>query len=511
MFITKSITGDCISLVITFLVILIGYFKWSYQYWHKRNVPYLQPQIPFGNIKNPLRSKEFSGVTIKKIYDEMKTRGWKHGGLYVFNKPNYFPIDLDLVKNVMTKDFQHFVDRNTFANEKEPLHEHLLNLKGAKWRNLRAKLTPTFTSGKMKMMFSVMAECQEGLQKRLEKESLKNQPIDIKEVLACFTTNIIGTCAFGLEFKALEDEDSAFREFGRQLFTVSKLQMFKIMFIRTFPKLATSLNISAGRKETSKFIMNIVEDTVGYREKNNYTRNDFMQLLINLKNKAPPESGAHDGKPLTMNEIASQAIVFFAAGFETSSTLMTFALYELSKNPNIQEKLRSEINEVLAKHQNNITYDSIQDIKYLTQVIDETFRMHPPVPTLNRKCTKDYKVENQDAVIEEGTPVLISVLGIHYDKDYYPNPEKFDPERFSDENRKSRHHYAHLPFGDGPRNCIGMRFGLLQSKMGLVSLIRNFKFSLNEKTKQPLIYKPNSLVLSVEGEVWLNAERINTM
>ena len=95
-----------------------------------------------------------------------------------------------------------------------------------------------------------------------------------------------------------------------------------------------------------------------------------MQLLINLKNKAPPESGAHDGKPLTMNEIASQAIVFFAAGFETSSTLMTFALYELSKNPNIQEKLRSEINEVLAKHQNNITYDSIQDIKYLTQVID---------------------------------------------------------------------------------------------------------------------------------------------
>lgn len=83
-------------------------------------------------------------------------------------------------------------------------------------------------------------------------------------------------------------------------------------------------------------------------------------------------------------------------------------------------------------------------------------RLHPPASALNRLCVKDYKIPNEDVVIKKGTSVLISVLGIHHDKDIYPDPDKFEPDRFSDENRKSRHNYAHIPFGEGPRNCIGV-------------------------------------------------------
>lgn len=370
MFITTSLTSDLVTLAVTFLVILICYFKWSFQYWKRCGIPYLEPEIPFGNLSNAIRGKEHSGVTFKRIYNEMKHKGWKYGGIYIFTKPQFFPTDLELVRNVVTKDFQHFVDRDIFVNEKQPLQAHLLNLKGDKWRNLRSKLSPTFTSGKMKMMFSVMEECQNDLQKRLDKECLKNEPIDIKEILACFTTNIIGSCAFGLEFKALEDEDSSFRVFGRKMFQSSKWSSFKRVFVTTFPKFSKLLNVSIARKDIADFVINMVDDTVKYREKNNYTRNDFMQLLINLKNNAPSISGDHDGKPLTMDEVASQALVFFAAGFETSSTLMTFALYELSKNQEIQDRLRKEIRQGLARHDNAITYDSVQDIKYLSQVLD---------------------------------------------------------------------------------------------------------------------------------------------
>lgn len=150
--------------------------------------------------------------------------------------------------------------------------------------------------------------------------------------------------------------------------------------------------------------------------------------------------------------------------------------------------------------------------------------MYPPVPLLPRKCIKDYRVPDTDVIIEKGTMVLISVLGIHHDAEYYPNPEIFDPERFSEENKSARHGYAHLPFGEGPRNCIGMtccfrefiftccfvgmRFGLMQSKVGLTSLLRNFRLTLNEKTQEPLKMKTNSLVLAAKGEIWLNVHKV---
>lgn len=134
--------------------------------------------------------------------------------------------------------------------------------------------------------------------------------------------------------------------------------------------------------------------------------------------------------------------------------------------------------------------------------------MYPPGAVVPRKCVKNYRVPNTDIIIEKGVTVLIPILAIHHDEEYYPNPSKFDPERFTDENKKSRHSYAHIPFGEGPRNCIGLRFGLMQTKVGLASILRNFKFSVSSKTEEPLQMKANSLVLAAVGEIWLNAEKL---
>jgi cytochrome P450 family 6 len=162
----------------------------------------------------------------------------------------------------------------------------------------------------------------------------------------------------------------------------------------------------------------------------------------------------------------------------------------------------------LARHDGKITYDSVQEMKYLNQVLDETLRKYPPVPFITRDCVEDYKVPDQDIIIEKGTRVVVSIFGIHYDEEYYPNPETFDPERFNEENSRSRHQYAHIPFGEGPRICIGLRFGMMQSKVGLTSLLRKYNFTLNQKTKQPLTFQCNSFILAADGEVWLDAEKL---
>ncbi|RZC37404.1 p450 domain containing protein, partial [Asbolus verrucosus] len=503
MLVSESLFGDLIAIATALLVIFFGYCKWTYQYWRRRNLPYLEPQIPYGNVRETLQGKEHIAFTIKGIYDEMKARRWKHGGAYFLLTPNYFVIDLDYVKNIMTKDFQHFVDRNIYHNEKkDPLSAHLVSITGTRWRNLRSKLTPTFTSGKMKVMFQTLVECEANLQKQMQEKCTRQEPIDIKDVLARFTTNVIGSCAFGLDCKSFEDDNSPFRVYGKKIFAPTGQMRLTRNLASNFPQLARILNVTTTPKDVADFYMKVVKDTVNYREKNNYSRNDFIQLLIDMKNNkfVDEDNEKIEDGGLTMNEVAAQSFVFFLAGFETSSTLMTFTLYELARNQDIQEKLRDEIKTVLAKHEGKITYDSIQELKYMNQVIDESLRKYPPAPLTNRKCVKDYKVPGEDLIIEKGTTVIIPILAIHRDEEYYPDPEKFDPERFSEENKKSRHHYAHIPFGEGPRICIGMRFGLMQAKVGLTSVLRNFRFTVNKKTKEPLKMQINSNILSAEGD-----------
>ncbi|XP_044261647.1 probable cytochrome P450 6a23 [Tribolium madens] len=495
---------DLVGVSVAFLTILFAYFKWRYQYWGRKNVPFLPPTIPFGN-SNIFRRKENGAVRFKKFYDEMKSQGWKHGGLYTILTPSYLVIDLDYLKNIMTKDFEYFTDRGFYYNEKDdPLSAHLFAIGGQKWRNLRTKLTPTFTSGKMKQMFQTLIDCTPGLVDQIDSFCLEKESIDIKEVLGCFTTDIIGSCAFGLDFNTSKEKNSPFREYGRKAFVPTKFDIIKMILAMSFPRVARALRLTLTRKDVSDFFLNVVKDTVEYREKNNYRRKDFIQLLIDLRE----DEGQHDGKTLTIEEIAAQCFVFFIAGFETSSTTMTFVLYELSRRQDLQEKLRDEINTVLGKYDGHVTYEAIQEMKYMDQVINEALRMYPPVPILSRKCVKDYKIPDQDVIIDKDTTIFIPILGIHYDEEYYPEPEIFDPERFSEENKNSRHSYAHIPFGEGPRICIGMRFGLMQTKVGLATLLKNYKFTVGKKTQEPLKWKVASFVLAAEGEVWLDAEKL---
>jgi hypothetical protein len=160
-------------------------------------------------------------------------------------KPSYLVLDLDYIKNIMTKDFQYFTDRGFYYNEKDdPLSAHLFAIGGQKWRNLRTKLTPTFTSGKMKMMFQTLVDCEPNLLQKIENDRVAKVPTDIKEALGCFTTDIIGSCAFGLDCNTFAEENSPFREYGRKVFNFNGLRLFKLTFSASFPKTAKILGVT---------------------------------------------------------------------------------------------------------------------------------------------------------------------------------------------------------------------------------------------------------------------------
>lgn len=154
-------------------------------------------------------------------------------------------------------------------------------MRGNQWRRLRAKLTPTFTSGKMKMMFSLMIECAEELRNFLEGPASRTEDLEVKEIMAKFTTDIIGSCVFGLKCNSMKDPDSEFRNMGRKVVEPSLNNVVR----RLLGLLLPILGIRVVPWEVTQFFISAVRETIKYREQHNIVRNDFMQQLIQLKNQ----------------------------------------------------------------------------------------------------------------------------------------------------------------------------------------------------------------------------------
>lgn len=299
-----------------------------------------------------------------------------------------------------------------------------------------------------------------------------------------------------LSLIGLEDADSAFMKHGKNLFDVTPYILLKFLLASGFPDLCRKLHMVTFPKVATDFFLNTFLQTMKYRESNDVKRTDFVSLLLGLKSYFTP------------SELAAEAFIVYVGGSETSSTLMTYTMYELALNPEIQEKLREEIKSGLDGNDGKLTYEMLHSFKYLDMVLNEGLRKYPPIPTTLRTCTKDYIIPGTDLCISKGDQVELAMFCLHRDPEHYPDPDKFDPERFTPENVKARNPFTFLPFGEGPRNCIGMRFGMMQSKLGIVKILQNFELSPSEKTPIPIKFVPSSPFLAPVGGMHLKLKKI---
>uniref|UniRef100_A0A182PYV4 Uncharacterized protein n=1 Tax=Anopheles epiroticus TaxID=199890 RepID=A0A182PYV4_9DIPT len=506
---------ELLSYVLSAFIFVVSiaylYLRSRHNYWRDRSFPRTRQKahLLYGHMEH-FQSKHAAYIN-QDLYREFKARGDPIGGMSMFFLPGLIVVDPELVKAILVKDFTVFHDRGVFNDAKaDPLSAHLFALEGHEWRVLRQKLTPTFTSGRMKQMFGTIQQVAGEFLKYMNENC--HREIEMKNVLARFTTDVIGTCAFGIECNTLKNPDSDFLKYGNKVFEQDTLLMLKFMFASTFKTLAKRIGMKLTDEGVERFFLQVVRETVEYREMNNVQRNDFMNLLLQIKNKGSldggdePIKGAASG--LTMNELAAQVFVFFLAGFETSSTTMNFCLYELAKNPDIQERLREEIERAVEENGGEVTYDMVMGVQYLDNVINETLRKYPPIESLSRVPMLDYTVPGTKLVIPKDTFIQIPVYAIHRDPDFYPEPDQFNPDRFLPEQVKQRHPYVFLPFGEGPRICIGLRFGVMQAKIGLITLLRNFRFSPSSQTPSTIVFDPKSFILSPTTGNYLKVDKI---
>ncbi|NP_001352872.1 cytochrome P450-6a17-like [Lucilia cuprina] len=483
------------------LTLLYGLLRFHLQFWRRRGIPHREPAFLFGNLQCVLEKRHIREA-FSKVYQEFKSTG-PFCGFFLLMKPAVIVFDLDLVKKVVIKDFNLFEERGMYYNGKDdPLTAHLFNVEAEEWRKMRNKLSPTFTSGKMKLMFPIVAKIGQECNNVLNEMLRAGPHIDVKELMARYTTDVIGTCAFGLDCNSLKNPEAEFRVMNRNIFTNFRHSRVVHLFMQLLPQVSKTLRMKELLDETHDFYFRIVKETMDYREKNHIKRNDFIDLLIEMKNSKDKD------KRLDMNEITANAFAFFLAGFETSATTMTYALYEMALQPRVQDKLRKEILLVLEKNNQELTYENLKEMPYLQQLVQETLRKYAVFPFLQRKAKIDYDTKIPGYIIPKDTLAIIPIDAIHHDPEIYPEPQQFRPERFNAEEVAARHPMTWLPFGAGPRNCIGLRFGKMQTYVGLVSVLKNYKFTLCDKTPIPIGLNVQLPLMTPIQEVVLNVEKI---
>lgn len=342
-------------------------------YWQSRGIPQDPPHPFYGNLIGFRKYRSINDI-FQDYYNKYRKSGYPFVGFNFLHKPAALIIDIKLAKNILIKDFANFADRGQFHNERDdPLTGHLINLEGKRWREMRQKLSPAFSSGKMKFMCpTVIKVSEEFVKVMFEKVPAISggAVLEIKDLFARFTTDVIGNCAFGIECNTLRNQNEEFRRMSRKPLTDLRHGAILTSFQLSFPDLARKLRMRIVSEDVHQFFMGLVEETIAQRERENIKRNDFMEMLIELKQKGSYtlESG-EVVKGLEIGELAAQAFVFFLAGFETSSSAMSFCLYLLAQHIDIQDKLREEIVRVLAAHDGKLTYESIKDMRYLNQVL----------------------------------------------------------------------------------------------------------------------------------------------
>lgn len=271
------------------------------------------------------------------------------------------------------------------------------------------------------------------------------------------------------------------------------------------PSLFQFLGLQVFRKSIHEFFETNIMGEINRRHEGKIVRPDVIQLLVQAKegqlkmeeedvaDLSYTETKIKAATKWTDHDLVAQALAFFLGGFETTALLMQVVSWELSRNPEIQKTLIDEVDEML-EHLNGkpISYDQLNHMIFLEMVIQETMRKWPSFRAVSRGIKKDFLLRDEETgksyQLKEGAMLFLVMGAMQMDPKYFPNPEKFDPYRFSVENKGNIQNGTFFPFGLGPRACIGSRYALMEAKLLLFNIMTKFTIEKCDKTPEELTH-----------------------
>lgn len=359
-----------IALLFIIAVICASWFVMEkYAYFRNRGIPYMRPTFPLGNLREVGKSVDVY-TWQKQLYSYFRDKD-VIGGVFYGTVPTVVVTDLEVAKDILVRDFAKFSDHGIYTNEDtDPLSVNLFAMEGEKWRNLRTKISPTFSMNKMRTMLPVMSSVGENLIAFVDRFVDQNEPFNAKDLALRFVLDSIGSCTFGIEFNTLRDSDSILLKYGSKLFPPNRHQLLRLLLINSYRPLARLLRIKVFPSELARYFADIIKDSEETRERDNVQKDDFMNLLIQIKKSGclrEDESGEIIGQ-ISDNELAAQAFIIFFAGLHPTRIVLAFTLFELALHQEIQQKAREEVQSKMVDGQ--VTFEALTEMVYLQQIID---------------------------------------------------------------------------------------------------------------------------------------------
>ncbi|XP_023938411.2 cytochrome P450 6k1-like [Bicyclus anynana] len=457
-------------LFISFVACLLTWVYWRWlrvrSYWAERGVPHLPPNPILGSLT--FLQKQNAGVWMRRMYERFKT---PYIGIWLFWRPALIVNSPELARLVLVKDSANFRNRFVSGGAADPIGKlNLFTIKDPEWTNIRRRLTTPFTAAKLRILQDFIRSKAMELAQRIKVE--QKSRIHLKKLFADYSTDVIGTSAFGVACDATLTGRSHLRTVTEQFTQFSVLRGIGWCSMFFFPETVDFFRFKFFPKTSTDYFKRVYRAAVAQREAQSHDveSKDLLDVLLKIKKESEEQNLGY-----SEDFIVAQAAIFLSGGYDTSGSLLAFMTYELAYYPEIQDKLYEYLLEAKERNGSDVfTSDQLADMTYLNYVIKEGLRKYSPMSWLDRVAADDYKVDDK-LTIKAGTPVYVNGVGMAYDPDYFPDPDKFDPDRFTPENEQNIKPYTYMPFGEGPRICIGMRFGLMTVRFAMVAIYLNYK------------------------------------
>lgn len=400
----------------------------------------------------------------------------KYGPIYSLSIPFHRGVvvsDPAYARYVLLDNNKNYTKSIAYDTLKPLLGLGLLTSEGDFWKQQRKLIQPAFHKKKLEELTAMMVERAEHWVSRIDVYAQKGEAFDALPEMTALTLDIISKAIFsqGVEDKA--------QVVGEQITLLNEYTIERLhQPIRMPASIPTPFNKKARR--SIDLLDSVIYDIIDERRREGVSKDDLLSMLIDAQDE-------ETGVGMDNKQLRDEVMTIFLAGNETSSNALSWTMYLLSQHPEAEARMVAEIDERLDSGL-KIDFTTINEFQYVRQVIEESMRVHPPVWMVGRRTIEADEIGGH--YIAPQTNVLVPIFYLHNSTKYWDQPEKFMPERFAPERRNTIDRYVYMPFGGGPRFCIGNNFAMLEMQIIIIILYRHFRFRLKvgfEVVQEPLV------------------------
>jgi len=401
----------------------------------------------------------------------------------------YMAFHPDDVKHVLQENNQNYTKGSLIARARVVIGNGLFTSEGPFWRRQRRLIQPAFHRQRIAGFVNTMAACTGDTLDHWERHADTGRPLDVAEAMNHLTLTIVGKTLFGRDLS--RETGPA----GRALSRVLTITAERVMSYLALPLwIPTPRNREFVR--TQRVLDDVVLGIIEERRRDEGGTDDLLGMLLAARDEAT-------GEGMTDLQLRDEVMTFFLAGHETTAVATSWTWYLLDRHPEVAERLSAEVRAVLGDRPPAL--DDIPALSYARMVVQEAMRLYPPLWGLSRETIGPDRLGDYD--VPGHRIVAMSPYVTHRHPDFWDEPERFDPERFGPEHVAERHRFAYIPFGGGPRLCIGNEFALTEAQVILAMVMQRYR--LHRIDTRPIELEPH-LTLRPRGGLPMRIERIGS-